>query len=481
MYPVKSCTKADALWRGEGLPLPDRKNAAIHRCALVCLLAVVALCGSVTARAASTGTKILYLYNNQSMSRTPQTASAGSVSIAGRGASKDWTLTPVLQLPLTLAAGAVNATLTLQRTGSNTGRTAQVELRTASGTSLGFSNSVNFNNGGAVLSRNVTVNLGAPATIAAGDALVLRIYNNSAFGNRTYRVYQNRAGVGASTLSFLATTVINVDSMAFYNAAYPAVTTSNPFLPAETVYIRVVVSDPFGSYDIDPASGSAPTVTVINPTGIVRVSSAAMTQVADSGAATKTFEYAYTLPTSPGLGSWSASITAFEGTEGTVSDTAANSFDVETPEPLVMKTVSVVSDPVEGSLEPKAIPGAVVAYNVVVYNTGKGPIDAGSLSITDAVPVDSTFELTASPPFTFTDGAVPSGLSVTAGSDANILYSNNGGATWTYVPTCTRPCVDPAITDIKITLGGQMVGATGTAGSTTGAPYFTLTYEVTID
>lgn len=449
------------------------------RCAW--LLAALALCWFADAGAAATGTKILYLYNSQSMSRTPQTVSVGSVSIAGRGASKDWTLAPVLQLPLTLAAGTVNITLTLQRTGGNTRRTARVELRTVSGASLGFSNSVNFNNGGVIQSLAFTLNLAAAATVVAGDALVLRIYDNSTSGARTFRVYQDRAGVGASILSFLATTVIKVDSIAFYNAAYPGVTTSSPYLPAETVYIRAVVSDPFGSYDIDPAGGSAPTVTVTNPTGIVRVNAAIMTQVADSGAATKTFEYAYTLPTAPGLGLWSASVTALEGTEGTVSDTAGSTFDVEAPEPLVMKTVSAVSDPVEGTVRAKSIPGSVMAYDVVVYNTGKGPIDTGSLTITDAVPTDSSFELTGSPPFTFTDGAVPSGLSVTSSSDANILYSNDGGATWSYVPSCTRPCVDPAITDIKITPGGRMVGTTGTAGSTTGAPYFTLMYEVVIN
>ena len=454
-------------------------NARRRTALLACLLPALTLC-SFDAGAAATGTKILYLYNNQTLTRTPQTVSGASVSING-GATADWTLSPVLQLPLTLAAGTVNINLSLQRTGGNTRRTAQLELRTISGASLGFSNSVNFNNGGVIQSLAFTINLAAPATVAAGDGLVLRIYNNSTRANRTFRVHQDASGVGASTASFLADTVINVDSVAVYNAAYPAVTSSSPYLAADTVYIRAVVSDPFGSYDIDPAGGAVPTVTVTDPSATVQVSAAAMTQVADSGAATKTFEYAYTLPAAPKLGSWSAGVTAFEGTEGTVSDTGSGSFDVEAPEPLVMKTVSAVSDPVDGSTNPKAIPGAVLSYTVVVYNTGKGPIDSDSLAITDAVPANSSFELKGSPPFTFTDGAVPSGLSVTAGSDANIAYSSDGGSTWSYTPTCSRPCVDPAITNIKITPAGQMVGTTGVAGSTTGAPYFTVVYEVVLN
>jgi hypothetical protein len=83
--------------------------------------------------------------------------------------------------------------------------------------------------------------------------------------------------------------------------------------------------------------------------------------------------------------------------------------------------------------------------------------------------------LTAKPPFVFTNGATSSGLSVTSGSDANIVYSNNGGSTYAYTPTCTRPCVDTAITNFKITLTGSMNGKTGSS-----APSFNITFNVVI-
>jgi uncharacterized repeat protein (TIGR01451 family) len=53
-----------------------------------------------------------------------------------------------------------------------------------------------------------------------------------------------------------------------------------------------------------------------------------MSQVADSGVATRTFEYAFLVPDQAVIGTWTVSVTAHEGTEGTVSHTANGGFDV---------------------------------------------------------------------------------------------------------------------------------------------------------
>jgi len=135
----------------------------------------------------------------------------------------------------------------------------------------------------------------------------------------------------------------------------------------------------------------------------------------------------------------------------------------------------VTTDPVEGATRSKAIPGATVQYTILVQNNGRGPVDTGTFVISDPVPANTVLSLPAKPPFTFTDGSTPSGLSVTGGSDANITYSNNGGTTFVYVPACTRPCTDAAITNFKITLTGSMNGKTGGT-----APSFTITYNVVI-
>ena len=428
---------------------------------------------------ASSGNKILYLYNTQALNRTPQSASGASLSIPSTGTTfLDWTLTPVLQKQLKLSAGTVSFTLTVQRTGNNSNRRATAELRTGSGTSIGTSGAVTFNNGGAILSVTFTFNLGAAFTVASGDTVVVRVHNTTVTANRPFSVYQNSAGVGASTVTFGATTVINVDSVSVYNATYSATTTTAVYPPSQTgktvtVYVCAVISDPFGSYDVNSAN-----VTITDPNGTTQVSGAAMTLNGGGGKdcsgaanpAVNSFEYAYTLPIGGATGFWTPTVTGHEGTEGTVTHTANGSFDVDVPDLLIMKTVSVTSDPAEGTTRAKAIPGAVMLYTVLVQNTGRGPVDSGSLVITDPVPTHTVFDLTGATPFSFTDGSPVSGLSAPV-----MAFSNNGGTSYVYAPSCTRPCTDAAITNFKITFTGSMNGKSGAT-----APSFTITYTVVL-
>ena len=55
----------------------------------------------------------------------------------------------------------------------------------------------------------------------------------------------------------------------------------------------------------------------------------------------------------------------------------------------VNKTATTISDPVNGALLPKAIPGAVVEYCIQVKNTGTGA--ATAVAVTDAIPAHSTY------------------------------------------------------------------------------------------
>ena len=132
-------------------------------------------------------------------------------------------------------------------------------------------------------------------------------------------------GSDRSTVSFATTTVINVDSAAAYSGAYPSVATSARYLPGGTVYVRAVVSDPFGSYDVNHA-----TVTITDPTATVQLAAGAMNQVdEDTAAATRTYEYTYSLPANARLGSWTASVKGYEGVENTITHTGNTSFTVE--------------------------------------------------------------------------------------------------------------------------------------------------------
>lgn len=53
------------------------------------------------------------------------------------------------------------------------------------------------------------------------------------------------------------------------------------------------------------------------------------------------------------------------------------------------KTSTIVSDPVNGPTDPKAIPGALVRYCLTITNSGPGI--AADIAITDALPVATTF------------------------------------------------------------------------------------------
>ncbi|HEX7966258.1 MAG TPA: hypothetical protein VF651_11155, partial [Gammaproteobacteria bacterium] len=246
----------------------------------------------------ASGNKILYVYDNQTLTRTPQTANTTGITV-NENSTLDWTLSPAFQRAFTLSAGTVTVALMTARSGGNTNRAFFVELLKNGTTSLGTSGSTaNFNSTTLTL-RTLTVNVAA-TSFAAGDTLVLRVHNTSAgSGTRTMLVAQKTAA-NNSTITFATSTVINVDSVTVYSAAYSSTNTppNNIFEPNTTVYIRAVISDPFGSYDIDPATGgTAPTLTLTDPNGTVQLTAVNMVQVADSGADTKTFEYYSNSPT----------------------------------------------------------------------------------------------------------------------------------------------------------------------------------------
>ena len=66
-----------------------------------------------------------------------------------------------------------------------------------------------------------------------------------------------------------------------------------------------------------------------------------------------------------------------EGSEGLVTDLGTGSFTVTPllPDLVVLKSVVTLSDPENGTANPKAIPGAIVLYTLDVTNTGVGAVD----------------------------------------------------------------------------------------------------------
>jgi hypothetical protein len=500
---------------------------------------------------------------------------------------------PAVKKALVLAPGStVTVSLITYATGSigNT-RVVSVQLykNTPTGTPIGTASGTtpNFTSATPTLRTfTFTVAAGAAGSLSPGDTLVLRVTNASTgSGTRSIGIDQFDGATDRSTVSFNTATVINVDSVGIYDAAHPAATTSVRYLPGGTAYVRAVISDPFGSFDVNHA-----TVTITDPLGSVKVNAGAMNQVdEDTANATRTFEYTYALPSNARLGSWTASVKGYEGVENTITHTGNASFEVEgaitldkswggtatagdtvtlsisggtstnagsstapstttpatatsgagatitlaeayavgipgsyTPNlacskvtdsstvvvtgtglsrtismpadssvtctwdnsktvPLtIVKLSTVYSDPVNGTTNPKAIPGAVVEYQVIVSNPAANPVDTDSVFVRDPLPPQVVLRVSdigaaGSGPVSFANGSPPSGMTYTFGALGNLTddlqFSNDSGATWNYVPTPDAGGYDAAVTGVRVNPKGAFSGNGG---------QFTLRFRIMI-
>jgi hypothetical protein len=149
------------------------------------------------------------------------------------------------------------------------------------------------------------------------------------------------------------------------------------------------------------------------------------------------------------------------------------------PDITVLKTVQNLWDPVNGMVSPRAIPGAQMLYQLLVTNSGRSPSDANSILITSPLPARTAL-LLAGPPVSFTDGVPSSGLTFAWGGAASLTddvqFSNNGGATFSYIPAPGADGADPAVTHIRITPKGAFRASDGT-----NHPNFSVTFKVIIN
>lgn len=431
----------------------------------------------------ASGTKTLYLYDTNSadpngfnngarpyLSRTPPVAPQTNVTVDKNQPPRIWRLTPALQSELRIASGTVPVTLHVSKGGGNGNsvqRILRIELRDSTGL-IGAPVQLTFAAppSGTPLALTFNVPLAADRTVGAGETVTLTATNLTGGGNsRRIRVFPISGGT-FSRIDMTALTVINVDDIVVYDAPYPGGVAITDTAPGATISIRSTVSDPFGSFDI-----ASVTLDLEDPTATPVLTGQAMTRVADSNAATATFEYLYFVPATNG--NWTARVTANEGTEGLVSHTRNGLFSVTSlfPGLSIAKQVAPESDPVNGSANPFNIPGAIVLYTITVTNTGTGSPDASSLRITDVVPpatalvVDPVF----GPPVTFVDGTVNSGL-----GPGTIAYSDQagGGPPYDHIVTLGPDGTDPAITGIEVTPSGQMLPM-----SAGGTPSFSLEFR----
>lgn len=144
--------------------------------------------------------------------------------------------------------------------------------------------------------------------------------------------------------------------------------------------------------------------------------------------------------------------------------------EVIAPAVTVVKSSSIVSDPVNGTSSPKAIPGARIRYAFTATNTSAGTADSNSTVFTDAVPTGMKLFVgdagsAGSGPVTFTNGSPSSGLSYTftslSSTTDGLSFSNNGGTSYTYVPVADATGHDANVTHVRVALTGTFAGASG--------------------
>ncbi len=184
--------------------------------------------------------------------------------------------------------------------------------------------------------------------------------------------------------------------------------------------------------------------------------------------ATKVFEYyasgtnGYTVANNGAEGFWTPTVTATEGTETpAVTHTANGSFEVRRPSLVVLKLVTLQSDPVNNSTNPKSIPGAVEQYTIQVSNTGKGR--ANAVVITDAIPSNTTYVPGS---VSFVQGSPTSGL-----SSPTVSWDNtNCSGTFAASESTSAKCVKFAWTNTDF-----MNGSSGSS------PSFQIKFNVTVN
>jgi uncharacterized repeat protein (TIGR01451 family) len=436
----------------------------------------------------SAGVKFLYLRRDaasvRSLSRNQPSAADTNENVA-TGTSTTWVISPALQSALVVPTGNIPVRLWLSRNGGTGARNITVTLTSSAGAlSVTQTQSVNPNDSTITPALvSFTLNNTTLRTVPAGATLTLTVAN--AAGANTMTIWPNgNAGTTGgvpnnSRVELNTTTVINIDSVATYSAAFNGGVAQSIFYPGTNVFIRAQISDPFGSFDISSAR-----ITIIDPANVTQVNNQLMTaQGAPAtcnslSAATCIFQYQYAVPASPSLGGWTVRVTGNEGAEGTVTDLGVGSFTVAIPQPslTILKTSTVLSDPVNNTTNPKRIPLAVVRYDVTVTNSGPGTVDAGTLVITDPIPADSAMYVSTGSgnPVVFVNGATPSGLTYTYAT--HVTYSSVGIAgPWTFTPSPDANGFDAAVRAVRIAPAGVM----SAAGS--GNPAFTIQFRIRIN
>lgn len=180
-------------------------------------------------------------------------------------------------------------------------------------------------------------------------------------------------------------------------------------------------------------------------------------------------------------------LAAFTSKEWATASQRPHLVVVTEPPPSLSTAMShpLVSDPYNGTTNPKAIPGAVLTHSLNISNSSTGNPDSNSVVVVQSVPPQSALFVgdlgtAGSGPVAFAQGSPSSGLAYAfaglGSTTDDLAFSNDNGSSFAYTPTADASGYDPAVTHIRVTPRGVFAGATGS-----GSPNFSLSYRVKVN
>jgi hypothetical protein len=186
-----------------------------------------------------------------------------------------------------------------------------------------------------------------------------------------------------------------------------------------------------------------------------------------AGTSVRRFKFVLPLPQPVGVGTL-LTATATDASGNTSEFAPRVTVYDNFPDFTVVKSSVTVSDPLNLSANPKAIPGAVMLCSSVVTNADAATTDQNTFVFVDPIPLQMELYVrdigaVGSGPVLFVNGTISSTLTYTfvalASTIDDLAFSSDHGATWEHVPTPNVDGFDSAITHIRVSLKGAFAKA----------------------